>query len=465
MALGTTLNWDVRTGGSDSNGGAFLPGSSGTDWSQQTAAQYALTGLTTSGAAAIILTTSASSDMVGNVMQVISGTNFIAGFYQILSISAGISITVDRNVTTGIGASGAANIGGSLLTISAANTAAINGNTIWVNGSGSSYVLATTIALSNTFSGAPKRLIGYGTTHGDNGAYPLITTATNSINLFNTSGVSGYYFGHLSFSNTASTRARAFSNPSAEGYMLHWSDCKFSGFTNGVEMDNIVDFLGPALFFDNCYFTGCTNAAIKTSSSVSIDVCYFASNSGDGVFADLSGQGQTSISDSVFYSNNRGIITSTSTSSAGTNNPLAIRNCAFVSHTSHGIFIQDVAQSLKCKNSIFYGNGGFGVSAPSQLPNIDFNYNAYGSNTSGNLSNVTAGANDQTLTADPFTAKASNDFSLNTTTGGGASCRNAGSPGACTSQTFGTGYADIGALRHQDSGGGTVVSIASVYIG
>ena len=52
--------------------------------------------------------------------------------------------------------------------------------------------------------------------------------------------------------------------------------------------------------------------------------------------------------------------------------------------------------------------------------------------------------NEITLTADPFTDASSYNFTLNDTAGGGALCRAAGS----------RAFRDIGALQHEDAGGG-----------
>lgn len=102
MALNATTVWEVRSGGSDSNGGGFDSsiGGGGIDYSQQNSAQYALTSCTSSGAGAVVLNASAATAMLGNVCQIISGTNFTAGFYTIIAVSAGVSFTTDRNCTT-----------------------------------------------------------------------------------------------------------------------------------------------------------------------------------------------------------------------------------------------------------------------------------------------------------------------------------------------------------------------------
>ena len=51
----------------------------------------------------------------------------------------------------------------------------------------------------------------------------------------------------------------------------------------------------------------------------------------------------------------------------------------------------------------------------------------------------------------PFTNAAGGDYSLNNTAGQGAACRSVGFSGTAP---FGTGYNDIGPLRHQDPTGG-----------
>ena len=54
-------------------------GGTGTDFSQQASAQFALTSVTTSGAGSTFLTASAANSMIGNIAHVVSGTNFTAG--------------------------------------------------------------------------------------------------------------------------------------------------------------------------------------------------------------------------------------------------------------------------------------------------------------------------------------------------------------------------------------------------
>ena len=108
-------------------------------------------------------------------------------------------------------------------------------------------------------------------------------------------------------------------------------------------------------------------------------------------------------------------------------------------------------------NSILYGNAGYGFNNTGTTGTatsyaVAENYNGYGSNTLGATNNLTQGAQDVTLTANPFTNGAGNVFTLNNTSGGGLSLQAAGFPGAL--QAGGTGYLDIGALQHQVTGNG-----------
>jgi hypothetical protein len=82
-----------------------------------------------------------------------------------------------------------------------------------------------------------------------------------------------------------------------------------------------------------------------------------------------------------------------------------------------------------------------------------------GSNSSGNVqtgAGVVTGT--VSLSADPCTNAAGGDFSLNNTASAGVACRAAGIPGAFPGGNT-TGYLDIGAVQHQDAGGGVFAPI------
>jgi hypothetical protein len=169
MALSATIVWEVRSAGNANNGGGYKTGYSGTDFSQQDAAQYALTSVTTAGADAILLHADAADDMVGNVARIVSGTNFTVGYYEIISVVAGVSITLDRTCTTGAGSAGVVNIGGALAAIgnlgsATAGLGAAPGNLICVKADGT-YSLGASDAWSVPATATlPIRIEGYKTT-------------------------------------------------------------------------------------------------------------------------------------------------------------------------------------------------------------------------------------------------------------------------------------------------------------
>ena len=109
MALAAGIVWEFRgTSGSNNNGGGFKTGASGTDYSLQAASQLSLT-----DAAMVNGTTTLTSvtggftaAMIGNVIYIRSGTNFVVGWYEITAHTNTNTITIDRDATTGSAATG-----------------------------------------------------------------------------------------------------------------------------------------------------------------------------------------------------------------------------------------------------------------------------------------------------------------------------------------------------------------------
>lgn len=191
-AFSANAVWEIRQNATanNANGCAFVTGASGTDYSQQAAAQYSITGATSAGTGAVILTASAAADQVGNFANISAGTNFNVGWYEITAATPGVSITVDHNSTTGVGAAGVLKIGGACSLGNAAGTfsddalfeSPVSGNIMYIAGTGfgtGSYTLGTTVSIANNATAAnPIRVIGYGSVRGDNptaGTRPTIT--------------------------------------------------------------------------------------------------------------------------------------------------------------------------------------------------------------------------------------------------------------------------------------------------
>ena len=102
-------------------------------------------------------------------------------------------------------------------------------------------------------------------------------------------------------------------------------------------------------------------------------------------------------------------------------------NCTFYNNTLDGLRIlghsgsQPEKASVTVENCIFVSNGGYGINYTySDNASLFIGPNAYYNNTSGQRNNIPAHSDDVTMTADPFSDAAGDDFSLNTAAGGGA---------------------------------------------
>lgn len=465
MALSTALVWECRTTGSDNNGGAFKTGATGTDYSQQDSPQYALTGVTTSGAGAVFLTASAAADMVGNTCRVVSGTNFTVGTYEITSVSVGVSVTVDRNLTTGAGLSGVINIGGAVATIGAITGRWAAGNLGWVKAT-ANYTVTSTITLASGLNDigsiAPNQLTGYTTTRGDNGQ-PTVITSTNNLALMTVAMCNVIISNFILDCNSTTTSKGMAITASQMERGLRLINITAKNFTSrGFSMEGGASAGGP--IFQRCRATGGTTAAsagFYLSFSTLTD-CMADNNSCHGF--SLGGNNTGAIFFRCIAARNKTGGTYNGFHMDAALNDAQLTNCVAWDNSGSGVAFTGSYQSGTIVDSIFVLNGAYGINFGTTQRNgsLAWNYNAFYSNTSGARNNVTAGANDVTLTGDPFTNGASGDFSLNNTAGAGAACRAAGYPGVFINGLT-TGYIDLGAAQHQDSGGGTT-SYESVAI-
>lgn len=454
--------WEVRkTTGSDSNGGGFVAGGAGTDYSQQASPQYALTGLTTSGASATIASASASTDMVDNTIQITGGTNFTAGIYRIVSVVAGTSITVDRTCTTGSGSAGTGNVGGALKTIDK-----LSGN--WV-GSNSAYVKAeATYTTAATVLHSPgnvtpattvpyTRLIGYTSTRGD-GGQATIQCTTGSVTLLSTNS-DGFSIENLILDCNSQSSTTGFNNNGS-----HYSrvlNCVVKNFTvNGINCGN-----GSTLII-NCEVTGGVTGATAGINIGSASAAICGNNIHDNACSGVNSAANGTFVVSNLITNNSGT-TSDGVIVSGLN-PVIMDNTIYKSGR-HGINNNSTFNIAPLMwGNVLSENGGYGIkggSAAGIPAQASLDGNAYYSNASGTRNNMDdtstnaingvapyTNSRDVILTADPFVAKASNNYALNTTAGGGAACRAAGMPRSWPNSSI-SSYVDMGAAQHQDAGG------------
>jgi hypothetical protein len=446
MALSANTVWEVRSSGADTNGGGFVTGASGTDWSQQDAAQYSVTDAVTNGTTTITsATANFGTDVVGNILYIQGGTAPItAGWYQITARTNSTTITVDRSTGLTAGTGATLKIGGALLTLSKAFAVWTTSNTVYVkNGS---YSIATGLNAGSVNilpNSIPNRVIGYDATRDDypTGSARPTFTASAAIDMLSTDAnmeVSGIIL------DANSTANRCFyvvnGNPERGPRFVNCKALNFkvSGFQNtaGGGVHIACEATGgnsgaTGAFYNTAYHFACYAHDNICHGFRNPQVCI-------GCIAD----------------------TNTGASTDGFNfddNALSgclVLNCVAYNNGRSGLRNHGTYQAVSIFGSIFSQNTAYGISAGLAFrAHLTINYNAFYSNTSGPRNNYTAGPNDVTLTGDPFTNAAAGDFSLNNTAGAGAACRAAGFPGVFPGGLT-TGYLDIGAVQHQDAGGG-----------
>lgn len=450
MALSTSSVFEVRTAGSDNNGGGYVTGSSGTDFSQQNASQFALTGLTTTIASATIATTSAAASMVGNMINITGGTNFTTGIYQILSVVAGTSITVDRNATTAAGLIGTGNIGGAYATpaklLTVCNLAGMTG---WM--AAGTYTITTGLTTTGGVTAASgfARIEGYNTARGDLSPYtgltlPLLKLGA-AVTLL-TDGNGGYRFENLAFDGN-STTGQAITITGAYTTVFNSTVKNFSPAANQT-----VQLGGTASNLIQCELAniGGNQSAIYCNGSGHIINCYVHDNTTTAFFGLVQLNAFNFDVDGTIFANNTG-----AGCDAIHNNFImgSVRRCTFYNNARDGI--QDTTNYNlygEISNNIFVSNGGVGLNMSVMSPGRQdsmIHHNAFFGNTSGSYSGILAGVGDIAMTANPFIGSSSGNFALNNTPGAGLAIRAAGFPGRLISG--GTGFSDIGALQHQDA--------------
>ena len=442
MALSSLTNWEVRTTGSDANGGGFVSGASGTDFSQQDAAQFSGTDLVVSGTSATSASHSFSSADVGNIINA-------TGYYQVVSVSGGAA-TLDRTGAT----NGTWALGGGLQTLATALGTLASGHTVWVKAG--TYTFTSVVTLAN-FSSITVE--GYQTAHGDLGTRPLVTTATNSTRLFSYGGISaGYYqFVNINFSNTAGTNADCVIASNGGGYnSLLFYLCKLTGFVAAVRGDFSGDYYFEFLCLINCEITSCTGSGAiwNDGGGTQLIGCYIHGNTSHGCYFDQGEPGVLFADNCVFAANGGSGIYVTATGAPVVS--VTVKNSVFYDNTADGIHTNQpfVPVNIVGVNNDFDSNGGYGVNlgeAAGALGQSLFLNNAFRANTSGAYNNYPGGIGDITLTASPFTNVSTPDFSLNSTAGGGPLLKAAGFPGVTP---MGSGNADVGALQSAGGGGG-----------
>ncbi len=443
MALPAGTVWEVRPGaGNDNNGGGFVAGGSGTDWSIHDNPQYALTGIASAGSGNTVLSAAAASDMVDNIAQVISGTNFNTGFFRVISVSVGVSITFGTNnasqsICSGVGASGVINIGGALATVSKAVSNLTNSNTVYIKGTYTVSAAQTLAGVISSSDAGPTTFNGYATGR-DDGTRATWTTSTNSVDLVQFTQALGYLFKNIEFSSTAGTPGHgltAKTTGNSGGVVL--DNCLLHGFNKGIRGDFAVDWSFASLVLYRCRVYSCTSHGVHNDGSTLILGSYIHDNTGDGFFNDnqgsSAGTGAMLIWRSVIKSNGGFGVRNLKDADFASKirfSPLIVIESDICNNTSDNIRVDfSTPGAFIMLNSIVDAGSAFGAKLVQAYFGIQLlGAVAWRSNSSGDVSNITKSPSDVTLTGDPYTNRAGDDFSLNSTAGAGAACKAIGQP-------------------------------------
>lgn len=452
MPASASTVYEVRGTGDDTNGGGFVTGAAGTDRSLQNAAQVNIdnsniTCTSTSGGNQITFAggsspyTATSAD-VGNIVQISGGVNTVVGFYQITAqTSTTWTLAGTSNVNNGGGAGSAitGKMGGALISIGMASAAmTVTGQTCYIKYDATHPILVTVITASvtgGTATASNKRTwVGYDSTR------TLLNTDANRPVIQTAAGLAAHTV--LTGSGNAATVVRNLIIDAE----TNWAT---SSVTTGVVLDatctcHNCKFLSCVAGTSNgmissCESNGGTRAGTTGFTSV---VCVVASVAHGCVTGFNTNGGKAS--DCLAYSNTTGFTT------AGGTTANLFTHCTSANNSGDGFGSNGTScLALGCTSD---SNGGTGFNNTMIAVSCYANKNTsadYGASVT-KLGTCVTGASGSTA----LTNTGSLDFSLNATAGQGALGRAALAATNALPGGIGAGYADIGAIQHQDTGGG-----------
>lgn len=428
MALNAAVQLNVRTDGSDENGGGFRAGATGTDRSLQAAAHATLTTNSTVHTTTTQINVHAgdytvSAADVGNLLNLGSGGTATPGVYEITAAdTANNRWTVDRAAGSA-GQTTPGKMGGAYATPGMAGKVLVDAGAsrmrVWVK-SGTYTLTTTTPGSGGPFLNSARLGIvveGYSSTLGDRAGRPVLDAGSQTdVVLWNHSFANTNYFIHLSANGRSGTGNK--------GFALAYSGAKHVDCA-AVDCSETSCYGFSAGRSIGCSATNCATGYLSIS---------FAIECG----ASLCGIGYSAVAYVV--------------------------NCLASGCTTDGFVLSIIGTALRCTAD---ANGRYGFSLPvasecidciatnhSGVGNVGF-YTAaayvslVGCAGYNNITNASTAMllNDGfvSLTADPYVNRAAGDFRPNNTAGGGALLR------AASIGVYGqTDNRDIGAVQHSD---------------
>jgi hypothetical protein len=471
-ALSTNTVWEVRSVSSDTNGGGFVAGATGTDMSQFdnknaaacSSCQSATVNISTTDAVANGTTTITSATgnfsaaITGNIVEFSGGTGTITAVWKQATFVSSTSITIDSSIAASTGMT--MNIGGALLTIGKPLSLMVTGNFIFVKAT-ATYTITATQTLAGgtnqtpTNAAPPNQVIGYTTTRTDGGRATIQFSTNTGIKGFDGTNAGGWYISNFVIDCNSLGTSRGIQFNAQSVVRNVWiKNCTGDGIALGQTNARIMD----SEFSANSG-TAAINAGAAT---VTVERCYIHDNTVHGIV--LAGTGSTAIFNVL--TNNTGATTDgINVNAAGVtiimNNTIyksGRDGISFANNSSLGA--NSTARNNLLVSNVRYGLNGYSVAAGwGKFPQWDGNAYFLGTGTANrndaddtgttnpiNAANPYSNTLDVTLSGDPFTNAAGNNYTLNSTAGAGAAAKGTATPGAIAGLSQ-SGAMSFGALQ------------------
>lgn len=453
MALATnTTVWEVRTTGSDLNGGGFntARGGGGVDRSQQDAAQVfidgvAITAVVQATTTDLLLTGYVvSAADLGNLLNITGGTA-TAGVYEIVSLPGGNVWRLDRSAgaaaQTVVGRMGGAN-GSPGWT--AGKTA--DANIVYVK-AGTYAITSTTANIAGGRVNAQRGVwIGYQTVRNDYGTAPVFqASGVNTFTLFSSNG-NELQVGNIQVDGALQVATRGWQiNNRVTLFACAALNCTNGGFVTASSI---------AVNFVACFAQGCTTASAGFDTTAGgaeplLYACWVTACTVPG-FILTSGRAFRCAA----------YLNTGATTDGFRLNQASVTNCVAYGNGRHG-FSDGNGSDITLINCAAEGNAGFGyiasvagsaTSGETRISCAAFN------NTLGNTSGVyRVDINFITGTSTFFVNPGAGDFTLTNTTTGGALLQGTGYPSVIggTSMSINIGLGQ--AAANLGGGGGMAI--------
>ncbi len=429
------------------------------DYSQKTAPIYTYTDMVIGGTTTQFTSAAhpVGPNIVGNIIAITSGTGFTFPQRVLVSSVSGTTATCDKTLGTGASTGGNGGLGGALASPGMAGglivaSSGVSRNIVHIKG-GTDYSCSTSsnVAGGRITDAHNATWIGFASTRFDYGTKPIIKCGAASVTLFSDT-VTGCIVDNLEFKGNSQTTSRGFfSDNGTQSSILR---CKFNGFNNtAIYMD-----FSNGHWVHACEITACTTSASAVYLSGATGCLVSGCSVHDNSTAGLNIAGNTALD--CIMANNSG---ASSVGIAFGQNGKAIGCTAYLNGSDGFDLTGNGARAINC---VAYLNAGWGFNNSSAAGSTAFLINCASDaahSGSVNYTNIIQAwvIGFITLTADPFTAKASNDFSLNATAGGGALLRSLAFPQSFPGLST-ANYTDIGAADHVDPTAGGVPKLAGV---